>query len=139
MSQSNYAVGIYGIMLRPGTADFEKVVKKLATKYHELYKEAEQDEDIFLTELEETGKLSIVYQRDIEDLSLYNLNEDSEEFWNEEVLILAGDHNFPKLYSSPFNSKQEVVDFYKKQFGEFLPEEFSYEENLGKISYVIWG
>lgn len=139
MSQSNYAVSIYGIMLRPGTTDFKKTVEKLAAKHNELYEEAEQDAKVFLTELEETGKLSIVYQRDIEDLSLYNLNEDCEEFWSEEVLIFAGDHNFPKLYSSPFNSKQEVIDFYKEQFGEFLPENFSYEENLGKISYVIWG
>ena len=60
-------------------------------------------------------------------------------FITKKIFILFGDHEYPTLYSAPFKSKEDCVNYYKENFGDILPKDFNYENNIGKISYITWG
>lgn len=139
MSQSNYSVNLYGIVVLPKTTVFDRVIENLAVKFKDIYEKKDKDAINFVKELNGVSEFDISFVSDIEDLSLFNLNEENEEWYEEQALLLLGSHNRPNLYSSPFTSKEECVNFYKKEFGGILPQDFDYMANIGEISYVIWG
>lgn len=139
MSQRNYSVNLYGIVILPESTVFDKIVEKLAVKFKDVYEKVGEDAIDFVNELSEINELSISFVSEVEDLSLFNLNEENNEWWAEQALLLLGEYNRPNLYSSPFSSKEECADFHKKKFGDILPQDFDYMANIGEISYVIWG
>lgn len=81
---------------------------------------------------------SIVLVNDAEDPEIINLKGNYRSL-PEDFLVFIGDHKVPTLYSSPFKSKEDCINHYKKQFGDILPKNFDYESNIGKISYITWG
>ena len=135
MSQQNYSITYYGIAIPIDNSRLYKhVLKQLISKHSQLYQECQKDELTFLTELQFTY---VPY--DAEDIGFISLNNEYEPFYNKKIFILFGDHEYPTLYSAPFKSKEDCVNYYKENFGDILPTDFDYENNIGKISYVNWG
>lgn len=137
MSMHNYAITYYGLTITlDGTDQHNYIIKQLASKYKDLYKN--DDEYEFLNNIQYQENDSIVLVTDAEDPEIINLKGNYRSL-PEDFLILIGDHDVPTLYSSPFKSKENCINQYKKQFGDILPKDFDYENNIGKISYITWG
>lgn len=134
MSQQNYAITYYGILIPiDGSKLYTHVLKQLASKYLGYYQEANDELD-FLNELDFTHT-----SYEAEDIGINTLAGEYRKIYANDILILIGDHEYPNLYSAPFKSKEDCIEYYKKQFGDILPTDFNYENNIGKISYVTWG
>ncbi len=135
MSQHIYPTYYYGIPIPIDNSElYQHVLKKLISKHSQLYQECQKDELTFLTELQFTY---VPY--DAEDIGFISLDNEYEPFYNKKIFILFGDHEYPTLYSAPFKSKEDCVNYYKENFGDILPKDFNYENNIGKISYITWG
>lgn len=137
MSMHNYAISYYGLtILLDGSPQHDYILKQLASKYKDLYEN--NDEYDFLDNVQYQENDSLVLVTDAEDPEIINLKGNYRNL-PEDFLILIGDHSVPTLYSSPFKSKEDCVNHYKQLFGDILPEDFNYENNIGKISYITWG
>ena len=140
MSQKNYTITNYGIVIHIDESEqYNYVVKKLISKNKKFYKDLDEDEFDFLNELQYQAEQSLHVSYDAENIEIITLNGDDREIYAIDVLILIGNHDVPTLYSAPFKSKQDCINHYKKQFGDILPKDFDYENNIGRISYVTWG
>ena len=115
------------------------LLKNLFQKNKKFYKDLDEDEFDFLNELQYQAEQSLHVSYDAENIEIITLNGDDREIYAIDVLILIGNHDVPTLYSAPFKSKQDCINHYKKQFGDILPKDFDYENNISRISYVNWG
>ena len=137
MSMHNYAITHYGLAIpTDGSEQYNYIIKQLASKYKDLYEN--NDEYDFLDHVREQEITSLELVTEAEDSEIINLNGNYKSL-PEDFLILIGDHKVPTLYSSPFKSKEDCIKQYKKEFGDILPEDFDYENNIGRISYITWG
>lgn len=140
MSSQNYTITNYGIVIPIDESEqYDYVVKKLISKNKQFYKNLDKDEFDFLNELQYQDGQSLHVSYDAENIEIITLNGDDREIYAIDVLILIGNHNVPTLYFAPFKSKEDCIKHYKKQFGDILPKDFDYENNIGRISYVTWG
>ena len=137
MSMHSYAITYYGITIPlDGSEQYDYIIKKLASKYKELYKD--NDEYNFLDSVQYEEYESLVLTTNAEESEIINLNG-NYKYLPEDFLILIGDHSVPNLYSTPFKSKEDCINHYKQKFGDILPDNFDYENNIGKITYISWG
>lgn len=85
--------------------------------------------------------IDVTYIEDspINNIDIYTLKEDLKTYHFEYVIILQGQHRFPTLTQSPFRSKYDCINHYKGICGELLPDDFDYENNIGEISYSLFG
>ena len=129
----------YGILI---PIDYSKqwqfILKKLISKNKKLYNKSRRDIFNFLYALQFQENQSIHTVYNVEDIEMMTLNGHDKPIFDEDILILVGDHAVPNLYSAPFKSKNECIQHYKDQFGDILPENFNYEDHIGMISYFIW-
>ena len=139
MSSQNYAVVTYGIIIPMDNSNlYQHVIEQLISKHQNLYQDCNKEELDFLFELQATDNQYTIAQ-DVEDLCFVTLAGCYESIYSDDVLILMGYHDTPTLYSSPFKSKEDCINRYKQQFGDLLPTNFDYENNIGGISYVVYG
>lgn len=137
MSSQNYTITHYGIIIPIDDSKlYNHVIKQLISKNKQLYKISDEDELDFLYELQFKEEQSFHISYNAENIEIITLNDDDREIYAIDVLILIGNHDVPTLYSAPFKSKQDCINHYKKQFGDILPKDFDYENNIGRISYV---
>lgn len=140
MSQQNYTITYYGIAIPINEEPlYQYVLKQLISKNHDLYLDCDQDDLVFVSQLQFQENKFIHYPYEPEDIQVITLASDYEPIYVDDILILFGDHDAPNLYSAPFKSKEDCINHYKKQFSDILPKDFDYENNIGKISYVTWG
>lgn len=133
----SYAITYYGIAIPlDGSEQYDYIIKRLASKYKELYKD--NDEYNFLDSVQYEEYESLVLTTNAEESEIINLNGNYKSL-PEDFLILIGDHSVPNLYSTPFKSKDDCINHYKQKFSDILPDDFDYENNIGKITYIIWG
>lgn len=137
MSMHNYAITYYGLAIpTDGSEQYNYIIKQLASKHKELYEI--NDEYNFLDHVREQQVTPLELITEAEDSEIINLNGNYKSL-PEDFLILIGNHKVPTLYSSPFKSKEDCINHYKQHFGDILPQDFDYENNIGRISYITWG
>lgn len=140
MSSQNYTITHYGIIIPiDNSSQYNHVVKQIISKNKQLYEISDEDELDFLYELQFKEKQSFHVSYNAESIKMITLNDDYREIYSTDILILIGNHDIPNLYLAPFKSKEDCIEHYKNQFGDILPKDFDYENNIGKISYVTWG
>ena len=140
MSQQNYTSTYYGIAIPMNEEPlYQHILKQLISKHNDFYLECDQDDIVFISQLQFQEEKSLHYPYDPEDINVITLAGDYKPIYVDDVLILIGNHTFPNLYSAPFTSKEACIKHYKKKFGDILPKDFDYENNIGKISYLTWG
>ena len=138
MSMHNYAITYYGLTIPlDGSEQHNNIIKNLASKYKDLYNN-DCDEYEFLDTVQYQEYESLALVTEAEDSDITNLNGGCRSL-PEDFLVLIGDHSVPTLYSSPFKSKEDCVNHYKQKFGDILPDDFDYENNIGQITYITWG
>lgn len=128
----------YGIPIPIDNSElYQYVLKQLISKYKKSYTfECQDDIDDFLMDMSLEADESIDISFGIQNIEFTNLNNEFKPINSESILILSGDHKTPNLYSTPFESKKECIEFYKQEFSNILPKNFDYENNIGTILYV---
>lgn len=128
MSMRDYAC--YGTGLIIADEDADVFLSKYASKFNE-------DEDFTFCDLYERSDLKhqIVYV-DETDITLHNLNDDEENF---DSAIIIATLKFASLFEAAYSSKEELIEEFKSDLGDLLPEDFDYEKYVGEYSYTEWG
>lgn len=128
----------YGIPIPIDNSElYQYVLKQLISKYKKSYTfECQDDIDDFLMDMSLEADESIDISFGIQNIEFTNLNNEFKPINSKSILILSGDHKTSNLYSTPFESKKECIEFYKQEFSNILPKNFDYENNIGTILYV---
>ena len=133
---NNNAIIHYGIPIPMDNSDLYKyVLKQLISKHEHLYTiDCKEDTGDFLIDLSLQENINVSF--DVENIEFINLNYDYRPIYVNNILTLSGNHNAPNLYSTPFKSKADCIKYYEQEFGDILPTDFDYENNIGIIYYV---
>lgn len=127
----------YGIAIPVNDSKESKsIINNLILKYQDIYNNCGQDINNFFNYLKYDNDILIFFDYNVNDAEIINLDGALKTLYDDKLLILTGDHDIPNLSSSPFASKEDCVNYYKKEFNDILPKNFKYIENLGQIRYV---
>ena len=139
MSRCEYTVDTYGIALPSHSKEYEYVLQKLKTLHPDYFNDGESEFEhlYYIHDIEP----NISHHHNINVYELENINNFESITVSDAhpILVLHGNHEKPTLISSPFKSKEDCVNHYKQLFGDILPEDFDYKNNIGKITYITWG
>lgn len=128
MSSQNNNGQIYGLYI-----ENEEVFK-------EYLDERNRDMDELRDSLYESGAVFI--DEDFEDVyiesAIDNSTFDDENKPTEDVYILPLG-NCPTLLKPAYNSEDEIISELKDKYGQFLPQNYDYHNNIVYASYVVWG
>lgn len=128
MSSQNNNGQIYGLYI-----ENEEVFK-------EYLDERNRDMDELRDRLYDSGAVFIdedfedVYIESAIDNSTFDYsNKPSEDVW---ILPLS---KWPTLLKPAYNSEDEIISELKDKYGQFLPQNYDYHNNIVYASYVVWG
>lgn len=128
MSSQNNNWQIYGLYI-----ENEEVFK-------EYLDERNRDMDELRDRLYDSGAVFIdedfedVYIESAIDNSTFDYsNKPSEDVW---ILPLS---KWPTLLKPAYNSEDEIISELKDKYGQFLPQNYDYHNNIVYASYVVWG
>lgn len=127
----------YGITIPINESqESQYVLNHLISKYKDIYDNCGQELTEFLNYLKYDNDMLIFFDYHVNDAELITIDGALKTLYDDELLILAGDHDIPNLYTTAFASKEDCLNYYKKEFGDILPKNFKYAENLGKLTYI---
>ena len=128
MSSQNNNGQIYGLYI-----ENEEVFK-------EYLDERNRDMDELYDDLLDLGVVFI--DETFEDITIEsaidNSTFDDENKPTEDVYILPLG-NWPTLLKPAYNSEDEIISELKDKYGQFLPQNYDYHNNIVYVSYVVWG
>lgn len=133
MSRYKYTVNTYGIAIPSNYREYDYILDKLKEKHPDYFNNG-QDEFEHLYYINDIEP-NISHEHNVNVYELESMNG-LEKITISDVtglLVLHGDHDKPTLVTSPFKSNQECVNHYKNQFENILPDDFDYENTIGKI------
>lgn len=138
MSKSTHTINTYGILIQSDSGTYQYILEKLKEKHPDYFND-DQDEFEHLYYINDIEP-NLNHEHNISQVEIEKINGDIifKVGTNVSLLILNGDHAKPTLVTSPFKSNDECINHYKNQFNDILPEDFDYEENIGKIYVKAW-
>lgn len=138
MSTKIHTINTYGIIIPSDSKMFNHVLEKLKEKHPDYFNDG-QDEFEHLYYINDIEP-NLTHEHHVSQFEIEKINGDfvSKVGINANFLVLHGDHKKPTLITSPFKSNEECIEYYKHQFQYILPEDFDYENNIGKIYIKIW-
>lgn len=133
MSRYKYTVNTYGIAIPSNYREYDYILDKLKEKHPDYFNDGQDEFEhlYYISDIES----NISHEHNVNVYELESI-DGLEKITISDVnglLVLHGDHEKPTLITSPFKSNQECVKHYKKQFGNILPDDFDYENTIGKI------
>ena len=138
MSKSTHTINTYGILIQSDSGTYKYILEKLKEKHPDYFNDG-QDEFEHLYYINDIEP-NLNHEHNVITLEIENIKGfyKSRTGVNTSLLILNGDHEKPTLVTSPFETNEECIQYYKNQFKDILPENFNYEENIGKIHVKAW-
>lgn len=138
MSNKTHITNTYGIIIPSDSENYTYVLNRLMKKHPDYFNDGQDEFEhlYYINDIE--PKLN--HEHNISQVEIEKINGDIlfKVGTNVSLLILNGDHEKPTLVTSPFKSNDECINHYKNQFNDILPEDFDYEENIGKIYVKAW-
>ena len=128
MSSQNYNGQVYGLYI-----ENENV-------FREYLDERNRDMEELRDRLYDSGAVFI--DEDFEDVNIESAidnstfdysNKPSEDVW---ILPLS---KWPTLLKPAYNSEDEIISELKDKYGQLLPQNYDYHNNIVYASYVVWG
>lgn len=138
MSRYKYTINTYGIAIPSNYREYDYILDKLKEKHPDYFNDG-QDEFEHLYYINDIEP-NISHENNVNVYELESI-DGLEKIIISDVnglLVLHGDHEKPTLIKSPFKSNQECINHYKNQFGNILPDDFDYENTIGKIYIEAW-
>lgn len=138
MSRYKYTVNTYGIAIPSNYREYDYILDKLKEKHPDYFNDGQDEFEhlYYISDIEP----NISHEHNVNVYELESI-DGLEKITISDVnglLVLNGDHEKPTLITSPFKSNHECVKHYKKQFGNILPDDFDYENTIGKIYIEAW-
>lgn len=128
MSSQNNNGQIYGLYIENESV-FEEYLNKSDRDMEDLRDDLLDYGAVFIDE-----EFEDVY---IESAVNNSTFDDSDKSF-EDVWILPLDH-WPTLLKPAYNSEDEIISELKDKYGQFLPQNYDYHNNIVYASYVVWG
>ena len=138
MSRCEYTVNTYGIAIPEHSVEYYYVLEKLKTLHPDYFNDGQDEFEhlYYINDIE--PNITHHHNIDIYELENFNNLESITVSDAHPILVLHGNHEKPTLISSPFKTTDECVNHYKNQFGNILPDDFDYENTIGKIYIEAW-
>ena len=138
MAMRNYAQVEYGMLIPEKTETFKTICKNLRKLHPEL---KEYEDDLVLLNIVESDyidyNIEVIYTEG-NDTDIHTLANEYDTYNDNNYVALKGLHREPSLTSSPFDSKEDCIEHYKEIYDKILPENYSYEDNIGKITFSLF-
>ena len=138
MSKSTHTINTYGILIQSDSGTYEYILEKLKEKHPDYFNDGQNEFEhlYYINDIEP----NLNHEHNVMTLEIENIKGfyKSRTGVNTSLLILNGDHEKPTLVTSPFKTNEECIQYYKNQFKDILPNNFNYEENIGKIYVKAW-
>lgn len=133
MSRYEYTVDTYGIAIPSNYREYDYILDKLKEKHPDYFNDG-QDEFEHLYYINDIEP-NISHEHNVNVYELESMNGLEKIIISDPqpILVLRGDHDKPTLVTSPFKTTEECVNHYKNQFGNLLPDDFDYENTIGKV------
>ena len=138
MSRYKYTVNTYGIAIPSNYREYDYILDKLKEKHPDYFNDGQDEFEhlYYINDIEPNisheNNVNVYELESIDGLEKITISDVNG------LLVLHGDHEKPTLVESPFKSNQECVNHYKNQFGSILPNDFDYENTIGKIYIEAW-
>lgn len=138
MSTCKYIVNTYGIAITSHSKQYESILEKLKEKHPDYFNDGQDEFEhlYYINDIE--PNISHHHNVNIYKIETIDGQKSASISDVNALLVLHGDHDKPTLITSPFKSNQECIDYYKKQFGNILPDDFNYENTIAKIHIEAW-
>ena len=136
MSMRDYAVDDYGLVLDKET------VKILASKLFDDYTEEENVMGYWGYELYDRGICEYISDFTGEAQELNEQGSywggDSINYYSDVIVYVQARH-YPTLFRKAYNNMDEIVEEFKNEIGEYLPEDFDYRSRIRHICGTYFG
>lgn len=128
MSSHNYNGQVYGLYI-----ENEEVFKEYLDKHdQDMYELYDDLLDLGVVFIDETFE-DITIESAIDNSTFDDENKPTEDVY---ILPLG---NWPTLLKPAYNSEDEIISELKDKYGQFLPQNYDYHNNIVYASYVVWG
>ena len=135
MSMRYYAVSDYGLLLD------EETIKIIASKLFEDFSEDEKEDWGYL--LYDHGICEYIsdFTGEAQQLSdngtvVWSSNG---EVYNDDVIYYIALSKYPTLFNGAYSCMDELIDEFKENLGEYLPDDFNYRNKIRHISGTYFG
>lgn len=138
MSRYKYTVNTYGIAIPSDYREYYYILDKLKEKHPDYFNDGQDKFEhlYYINDIEPNisheHNVNVYELESIDGLEKITISDITG------LLVLHGNHEKPTLVTSPFKSNQECINHYKNQFGNILPDDFDYENTIGKIHIEAW-
>lgn len=126
MSYHHYNGQIYGLYIE-NESIFDEYLNKYDRDMYELYDDLLDLGVVFIDETFEDITI---------ESAIDNSTFDDEDKPTEDVYILPLDH-WPTLLKPAYNSEDEIISELKDKYGQFLPQNYDYHNNIVYATYVV--
>lgn len=137
MSMRDYAVDDYGLILD------EETVKVIASKVIDDFAEYKNDPTVdWAYELYDHGICEYIseFTGEAQEMDGNGLYWGGEcELYNNDMIAYVPVSNYPTLFRKAYNNIGELVEEFKNKLGEYLAEDFDYENRIRHICGTYYG
>ena len=135
MSMRDYAVSDYGLLLD------EETIKIIASKLFDDFSEDEKEDWAYL--LYDNGICEYISDFTGEAMRISDnggiiWSSDCEDYCHE-IIAYVPVSNFPTLFKKAYENIDEMIDEFKGEVGEYLPDGFDYRGKIRHISGICFG
>lgn len=128
MSSHNYNGQVYGLYIKNENV-FKEYLDERNRDIEELRDRLYDSGAVFIDE-----DFEDVYIESAIDNSTFDYsNKPSEDVW------ILPPSKWPTLLKPAYNSEDEIISELKDKYGQFLPQNYDYHNNIVYASYVVWG
>lgn len=99
-------------------------------------KEFNADDNFEVYMLSEDNNLKHMATYIEKDVQLITFGEGA--FFAKKVIVITA-NKWASPFKAVYNSKEELIDEFKNDLKNLLPEDFDYEKYIGEYSYTAWG
>lgn len=138
MGMRDYGVNDYGLIVNEETA------KLIASKVFKEYTEESYDEDpdYYIDELYEKGIVEYLSEFTGESTKIDNEGKsiwNSGETYDSDRIYYVSVWCYSTLFKAAYENMDALVSELKVRLGEYLPEDFNYQENIRHIVGSYYG
>jgi predicted S18 family serine protease len=131
----DYAVDDYGLVLD------EETIKTIASKLFDDY-DANEDVAALAYELYDRDVCEYISNftgeaQDLDENGFY-YGENSTAYYSDVIAYVQAIH-YPTLFKKAYNNMDEMIEEFKNQVGEYLPEDFDYRSRIRHICGTYFG
>lgn len=138
MSMRDYAVNDYGLLMT------EEMLKMVAAKVFENYTEEEYDHDPWEFDFDLYERGVVEYISEFSGEAIYVTDDGKDDYGNSKTYSSDMIYYIPvskmsTLFKAAYNNIEEIIEEFKNNIGEYLPNDFNYRPYVCHIVGTYYG